>query len=93
MAPSLLNSGAQTILQPTSAGQIKRQGPCKIFPINGQGRTKRTRVPDKGKLYPIRNIVDEDESRYLIDWEDDEVTGQSYEKSWVSDPVRGHLML
>ena len=32
--------------------------------------------------YNLRSIVDEDETRYHIEWEDDEVTGRAYENTW-----------
>jgi hypothetical protein len=50
---------------------------------------KRERRVAEGVLYPIRNIVAEREGKhgleYLIDWEDDQKTGERFEKSWVSD--------
>ncbi|KAK5126538.1 hypothetical protein LTR08_004666 [Meristemomyces frigidus] len=32
--------------------------------------------------YKIKNIIDEKGGKYLIDWEDDEVSGVSYEATW-----------
>ena len=37
----------------------------------------------QGKLYKVRNIIDENQSKYLIDWEDDPVTGEQYTPTWV----------
>ena len=35
-----------------------------------------------GRLYKLKSIVGEDETRYLISWENDEVTGETYEDTW-----------
>lgn len=32
--------------------------------------------------YKLKSIVGEDETRYLIDWADDEETGEKFEPSW-----------
>ncbi|EMC94269.1 hypothetical protein BAUCODRAFT_36736 [Baudoinia panamericana UAMH 10762] len=37
---------------------------------------------DPGKFYQARKILDEDRTRYYIDWENDEVTGAAYEPTW-----------
>ncbi|KAK5119879.1 hypothetical protein LTR85_007205 [Meristemomyces frigidus] len=39
-------------------------------------------VVDFEREYKIKNILDEKDRQYLIDWEDDEVTGEHYEPSW-----------
>lgn len=49
---------------------------------------KRAREPhphgefDEDKEYKIRAIVDETKTRYQIEWEDDEVSGEQYPLSW-----------
>jgi len=37
---------------------------------------------DYDRDYELRAILDERRGRYLIDWEDDKVTGESYEPTW-----------
>lgn len=37
---------------------------------------------DYNRVYKLRSILDESRGRYLIEWEDDEVTGESYEPTW-----------
>ena len=39
---------------------------------------------DAEKLYKLRAIIDEDKTkrRYLVDWEDDEETGEKYTPTW-----------
>lgn len=37
---------------------------------------------DSQQEYKVRNILDENQDRYLIDWEDDSLTGEKYEPTW-----------
>ncbi|KAK6439232.1 hypothetical protein LTR95_004563 [Oleoguttula sp. CCFEE 5521] len=37
---------------------------------------------DPNKFYAIKDIVDESANHYLVSWEDDSDTGQSYEPTW-----------
>lgn len=37
---------------------------------------------DENQLYDLRDILDESETHYLIDWEDDKVTGETYTPTW-----------
>ncbi|KFY25945.1 hypothetical protein V493_04350 [Pseudogymnoascus sp. VKM F-4281 (FW-2241)] len=37
---------------------------------------------DENQLYDLRDILDENETHYLIDWEDDKVTGETYKPTW-----------
>lgn len=37
---------------------------------------------DENQLYDLRDILDESETHYLIDWEDDKVTGETYKPTW-----------
>ena len=41
----------------------------------------------QGKLYKVRDIINEKGSKYLIDWEDDPETGEKYQPTWVSMPI------
>ncbi|MCJ1434337.1 hypothetical protein MMC27_003704 [Xylographa pallens] len=36
----------------------------------------------QGKLYKVRDIINEKGSKYLIDWEDDPETGEKYQPTW-----------
>ena len=36
-----------------------------------------------GGFFAIRDIIDEDKTRYKIDWEDNATTGKKYSPSWV----------
>ena len=38
----------------------------------------------QGKLYKVRDIINEKGNKYLIDWEDDAETGEKYQPTWVS---------
>ena len=38
----------------------------------------------QGKLYKVRDIINEKGAKYLIDWEDDPETGEKYQPTWVS---------
>lgn len=37
---------------------------------------------DSQQEYQVRNILDERGGKYLIDWEDDPITGQKYKATW-----------
>ncbi|KFX92762.1 hypothetical protein O988_07140 [Pseudogymnoascus sp. VKM F-3808] len=37
---------------------------------------------DENQLYDLRDILDESETHYLIDWADDKITGETYEPTW-----------
>ena len=37
---------------------------------------------DPKREYKIKSIVDESDTKYLISWEDDEVTGESFSDTW-----------
>lgn len=37
---------------------------------------------DPDREYKLKSIVGEDKTRYLISWEDDEVTGEVFEDTW-----------
>lgn len=37
---------------------------------------------DSKQFYAVRDIIDENETKYLIDWEDDPVTAERYEPTW-----------
>lgn len=37
---------------------------------------------DSQQEYQVRNILEERGRKYLIDWEDDPITGQQYEPTW-----------
>ncbi|ELR02570.1 hypothetical protein VC83_08950 [Pseudogymnoascus destructans] len=37
---------------------------------------------DENQLFDLRDILDESETHYLIDWADDKVTGETYEPTW-----------
>jgi len=50
-------------------------------PAHGVKR-KRGRPRKQEQEFPVRDILDEDETRFLIDWEDNETTGEKYEPSW-----------
>lgn len=45
-----------------------------------RGRTQKKH--DEDQLYDLRDILDESETHYLIDWEDDKVTGETYKPTW-----------
>jgi len=54
------------------------------------GPSKPRRTREKGQTitatdecYSVRNIIDETGQKYLIDWEDDPVTGKSFSPTWV----------
>ncbi|MCJ1475834.1 hypothetical protein MMC13_004498 [Lambiella insularis] len=36
----------------------------------------------QGKLWKVRDIIDENATKYLIDWEDDPETGQKFKPTW-----------
>jgi hypothetical protein len=47
-------------------------------------RKSKRRQKTEDKFYPIRGILNEDDLRgYLIDWEDDPVTGEKFQPTWV----------
>lgn len=53
---------------------------------------KRRRVEEAtDEFYRIKGILDESGDKYLIDWEDDPVTGRSYSPTWVR--LRSDLVL
>ncbi|KFZ13650.1 hypothetical protein V501_03603, partial [Pseudogymnoascus sp. VKM F-4519 (FW-2642)] len=37
---------------------------------------------DENQLFDLRDILDESETHYLIDWADDKVTGETYDPTW-----------
>ncbi|OBT67441.1 hypothetical protein VE03_03027 [Pseudogymnoascus sp. 23342-1-I1] len=37
---------------------------------------------DENQLYDLRDILDESDTHYLIDWADDKVTGETYKPTW-----------
>ncbi|KAK0972541.1 hypothetical protein LTR91_015086 [Friedmanniomyces endolithicus] len=37
---------------------------------------------DPERLYTLRSIIDEKPGQYLIDWEDDPVTGEAFDQTW-----------
>lgn len=40
------------------------------------------KIPHSSFEYPVRSILAEKGSRYVIDWEDSESTGEKYSPSW-----------
>jgi hypothetical protein len=45
-------------------------------------KRKRRRPRKQKEEFAVRGIIDEDDTRFLIDWEDNETTGEKYEPSW-----------
>jgi hypothetical protein len=56
-------------------------------------KTKPVADGDKDKLWTVRSIQAEKGNKYLIDWEDDPVTGESYAPTWVSRDTPAHGFL
>ena len=55
-------------------------------------------TPPEEKFYTARRILDEEYRHgtlyYLVDWADDEETGEAYEPTWVCSRVsEGHVMI
>lgn len=48
-----------------------------------EGRPRKEVSSEAETEYKIRDIIDEDSARYLIDWENDSQTGESFEPTWV----------
>ena len=64
-------------------------GPPKKQPRSSRKRTKSSNSPSATSttFYSVRGIISEKfkdgKKQYLIDWEDDPITGESYENTWV----------
>ena len=41
--------------------------------------------------YDIKSIIDENETQYHIDWEDDDVTGEEFQPTWEPKEYANHL--
>lgn len=62
--------------------QQTRESPAKPSP---RRRTRKRGRAGKAAddFYSVKSILDESDDRYLIDWEDDSITGRSYSPTWV----------
>ncbi|KFZ00112.1 hypothetical protein V498_00295 [Pseudogymnoascus sp. VKM F-4517 (FW-2822)] len=68
-----------TVLSPTPGSTQSPQRPSRRV-RKKRGRPQKKH--DEDQLYDLRDILDESETHYLIDWEDDKVTGETYEPTW-----------
>ncbi|KAH0559329.1 hypothetical protein GP486_004155 [Trichoglossum hirsutum] len=80
---------------PSSSTPSKRlsiaRGADKAEPSPGRRRKPKPAVAaDPDKLWTVRSIQAEKGNKYLIDWEDDPVTGESYAPTWVSRQTPAH---
>jgi hypothetical protein len=63
------------------------ESPASQLPRSSQKKRKARKGTSSEVEYSVKEIVDEKiehgEIRYLIDWEDDPVTGESFKPTWV----------
>jgi hypothetical protein len=73
--------------RPKQSRKSLAESPPSQLPKSSQKKRKRKRETLSGKYYSVRQILDEktirDEISYLIDWEDNPDTGESYTPTWV----------
>ncbi|KAK4501441.1 hypothetical protein PRZ48_007250 [Zasmidium cellare] len=74
MAKRKRSSGTTLLGTPESGGKRRRGEPATTPHPHGN--------VDPERLYKVRSILEERDDEYLIDWEDDEETGEKFEPTW-----------
>ena len=52
------------------------------------GTTQESQKSPSSPVYRIKAIIGERSNEYLIDWADDPITGERFERDWVSKDIR-----
>lgn len=61
--------------------------PEEAFSTTTPGSGPASKYNSSGPYYEIKAILDESDTKYLVDWADDLISKQSYVPDWVSTPV------